>query len=51
MIGCIRKVAPYGPAVGTERAEGSWRDRPACGGPPPPASPGWGARECRDGVL
>jgi len=32
MIGRIRAVATYGPAVGTEDAEGSWRGWPASGG-------------------
>src|SRR4249919_1870622 len=45
MIGCIRAAAPYGPAVGTERAERfAARFGRRAGDPPSPASPGTGAR-------
>src|SRR5215470_9209798 len=44
MIGCIRAVAPYGPAVGTEDAEGFVARSPGVREPLSPASPGTRAR-------
>src|SRR6516225_10985235 len=51
MIGCISVVAPYGPAVGTEDAEGFVaRLAGERGRPPSPASPGT-THEHRDREL
>src|SRR5215470_20393497 len=44
MIGCIRAVAPYGPAVGTEDAEGFVARSAGVREPLSPASPGTRAR-------